>query len=68
MTKMPQGEPMWHHWLLFGSAFGMSAFFVLSGFVIHYNYAGPLRFMGFAVSLIFFLPALLVCIHYIWFV
>jgi len=32
-------DPLWHSWLGFGSAFGMSCFFVLSGFVIHYNYS-----------------------------
>ena len=47
MTNMPNGEPMWHHWLQYSSAFGMSAFFVLSGFVIHYNYAEPITVYGF---------------------
>jgi peptidoglycan/LPS O-acetylase OafA/YrhL len=34
--KSPQGVVMW---LMTASGFGMTLFFVLSGFVIHYNYA-----------------------------
>jgi hypothetical protein len=39
MTAAPGVEPFWRTWLTYSSAFGMSAFFVLSGFVIHYNYS-----------------------------
>jgi peptidoglycan/LPS O-acetylase OafA/YrhL len=38
-TFLPGAEPFWRIWLAYASAFGMSAFFVLSGFVIHYNYS-----------------------------
>jgi len=42
------------YWLTQASGFGMTLFFVLSGFVIHYNYAGPVtegRFRGIAAYL-----------------
>jgi peptidoglycan/LPS O-acetylase OafA/YrhL len=42
VVEMVQGsgcEYFWQAWLTYFSAFGMSAFFVLSGFVIHYNYS-----------------------------
>jgi len=39
MATPPGAEPFWRAWLIYGSAFGMSTFFVLSGFVIHYNYS-----------------------------
>ncbi|HWB50785.1 MAG TPA: acyltransferase [Stellaceae bacterium] len=36
-------DPFWRPWLIYASAFGMSAFFVLSGFVIHYNYSKTIQ-------------------------
>jgi peptidoglycan/LPS O-acetylase OafA/YrhL len=36
-SEAPQGAV---YWLMTASGFGMTLFFVLSGFVIHYNYAG----------------------------
>src|SRR3984885_16373131 len=36
-NEPPQGAVLW---LMQASGFGMTLFFVLSGFVIHYNYAG----------------------------
>ena len=39
MTTLPGAAPLWHTCLLNSAAFGMSAFFVLSGFVIHHNYS-----------------------------
>ncbi|MGC2414381.1 MAG: acyltransferase [Stellaceae bacterium] len=39
MTTLPGADPFWRIWLINFAAFGMSAFFVLSGFVIHYNYS-----------------------------
>jgi peptidoglycan/LPS O-acetylase OafA/YrhL len=39
MQNAPQGEPLWHSYGTTTSAYAMSQFFVLSGFVIHYNYA-----------------------------
>ncbi len=34
------------YWVKQASGFGMTLFFVLSGFVIHYNYAGPVTAAG----------------------
>lgn len=39
MENVPRGEPLWHSYGATTSAYAMSQFFVLSGFVIHYNYA-----------------------------
>jgi peptidoglycan/LPS O-acetylase OafA/YrhL len=39
MTNVPGGNPLWHIYLTSLAAFGMTLFFVLSGFVIHYNYS-----------------------------
>jgi peptidoglycan/LPS O-acetylase OafA/YrhL len=39
MTNLPLGNPLWRVYLTSLAAFGMSLFFVLSGFVIHYNYS-----------------------------
>ena len=36
-NEPPKGAVLW---LMQSSGFGMTLFFVLSGFVIHYNYAG----------------------------
>jgi peptidoglycan/LPS O-acetylase OafA/YrhL len=41
-----KGDPHWHRWLTYSSAFGMSTFFVLSGFVIHYNYCDTVAGQG----------------------
>ena len=43
MAILPEADPFWRIWLCFAAAFGMSAFFVLSGFVIHYNYSDSIR-------------------------
>jgi peptidoglycan/LPS O-acetylase OafA/YrhL len=42
MTTLPGADPFWRIWLINFAAFGMSAFFVLSGFVIHYNYSNSI--------------------------
>lgn len=39
MFKPPLSEMPIVHYLSLGAGFGMTLFFVLSGFVIHYNYA-----------------------------
>ena len=39
MTNLPAGNPLWRVYLTSLAAFGMTLFFVLSGFVIHYNYS-----------------------------
>jgi peptidoglycan/LPS O-acetylase OafA/YrhL len=39
MTNLPTGNPLWRVYLTSLAAFGMTLFFVLSGFVIHYNYS-----------------------------
>jgi peptidoglycan/LPS O-acetylase OafA/YrhL len=36
------------HWLSVGAGFGMTLFFVLSGFVIHYNYRALIGTQGIA--------------------
>jgi peptidoglycan/LPS O-acetylase OafA/YrhL len=47
MTVPPQvATPMWQVLVPYFAAFGMSAFFVLSGFVIHYNYEAQIRDEG----------------------
>ena len=45
VAEMVQGsgcEYFWQSWITYFAAFGMSAFFVLSGFVIHYNYSASI--------------------------
>ena len=42
MSAQPGMDPFWRICLSYGAGFGMSAFFVLSGFVIHYNYSDSL--------------------------
>jgi len=37
------GNPLWSMYLGTLSAFGMALFFVLSGFVIHFNYSEQIR-------------------------
>src|SRR5260370_20669516 len=39
MTNLPAGNPLWRVYLTSLAALGMTLFFVLSGFVIHYNYS-----------------------------
>ena len=39
MSVQPGFDPFWRVCLSYGAGFGMSTFFVLSGFVIHYNYS-----------------------------
>jgi peptidoglycan/LPS O-acetylase OafA/YrhL len=45
VAEMVQGSGcgyFWQVWISYFAAFGMSAFFVLSGFVIHYNYSNSI--------------------------
>ena len=48
------GNPLWYTYLGTLSAFGMTLFFVLSGFVIHYNYCEPLMEHGWRGTTNFF--------------
>ena len=43
LVRFPSAEPSWYSSLTQASGIGMTLFFVLSGFVIHYNYAASIR-------------------------
>lgn len=43
LMPFPAAEPVWYTYLTQASAIGMTLFFVLSGFVIHYNYAAVVQ-------------------------
>jgi peptidoglycan/LPS O-acetylase OafA/YrhL len=43
LVPFPAEQPAWYTTLTQASAIGMSLFFVLSGFVIHYNYSSAIR-------------------------
>jgi peptidoglycan/LPS O-acetylase OafA/YrhL len=69
MSNQPNGEPIWHSWFLYCAAFGMSTFFVLSGFVIHYNYSENIKNFGWRGLYNFFIarfariyPLYIVCV------
>src|SRR5271156_476612 len=47
MTNIPAGDPLWRIYLMSLASIGMTLFFVLSGFVIHYNYCEQIiKFRG----------------------
>ena len=50
------------YWLRQASGFGMTLFFVLSGFVIHYNYRGLVLFIGDSLQSFWDAPALCVAL------
>lgn len=54
MSNLPNGEPIWRTWFIYCAAFGMSTFFVLSGFVIHYNYSDNITNFGWRGTINFF--------------
>lgn len=74
MQNVPHGSPLWHSYGTTTSAYAMSQFFVLSGFVIHYNYADQIVRHGWRGIFNFFIarfarlyPLYIICALFILF-